>query len=358
MVSSAAAASGLSSDVLRAEHFDLLGRHAEAIDSLVAGVRRNDVEALTRLGKRLLIGDRAPQLPGDALRFLADAQDRGGAEAAAILAVCYATGVPGPPDLSAACASLVLAAERGWTLAQAQLQVLVGDPSWRQSSPALAAPGHWQRLAQRIELAAWQSVPAAVDLHGSPLLRTYPLFIEPEVRGWIIQRAKGRLTPALVYDAGNRQTTTHSTRTNTWTVFNLLETDLVCVLVQWRMAACLGVPFRHLEAMTVLHYDIGEQISEHFDFVDPNIPNYAEQVRERGQRIVTFLVYLNDDYTGGQTDFPRLGVSHQGVAGEGFFFVNAFADGSPDVRTLHAGRAPATGEKWIISQFIKNQPAF
>jgi len=78
----------------------------------------------------------------------------------------------------------------------------------------------------------------------------------------------------------------------------------------------------------------------------------------RGQRIVTFLVYLNDDYVGGQTQFPRLDISHQGSTGEGFFFVNALADGSPDVRSLHAGRAPLSGQKWIISQFIKNQDAF
>ncbi len=110
--------------------------------------------------------------------------------------------------------------------------------------------------------------------------------------------------------------------------------------------------------MTVLHYDVGEQISEHFDFVDPNVPDYERHIRERGQRIVTFLVYLNDEYSGGETEFPRLGVRHRGQGGEGFFFVNAFADGRPDVRTLHAGRAPSSGEKWIVSQFIKSQPAF
>jgi prolyl 4-hydroxylase len=201
-------------------------------------------------------------------------------------------------------------------------------------------------------------VPGFVDVHGSPLVRSHPAFIEPEISRWIIQRAKGRLSPALVYDASVGKTTTHVTRTNKSVTFNLLDTDFVCVLVQSRMAACLGLPFRHFEAMTVLHYDVGEQISEHFDFVDPNVPDYERHIRERGQRVVTFLVYLNDDYAGGETEFPRLGVRHKGERGEGFFFVNAFADGRPDVRTLHAGRAPLSGEKWIVSQFIKSQPAF
>jgi hypothetical protein len=67
--------------------------------------------------------------------------------------------------------------------------------------------------------------------------------------------------------------------------------------------------------------------------------------RCNGQRMVTFLVYLNDDYDGGQTEFPRLKVSHSGKAGDGFYFVNALPDGTADTRTLHAGRTPLTGRE-------------
>jgi len=266
-----------------------------------------------------------------------------------MLSVCLATGITSPPDLVAAWECLITAAVRGWQPAQQQIRVLAGDA---------VAGNDWRRIAQGVDLARWTSVPHSVDVHGNPLIRSYPAFIEPEISRWIIQRARGRLAPALVYDASVGRTTTHVTRTNKSVSFDFLETDFINVLVQSRMAACLGVPFRHFEAMTVLHYDVGEQISEHFDFVDPNVPDYERHIRERGQRIVTFLVYLNDEYSGGETEFPRLGVRHRGQGGEGFFFVNAFADGRPDVRTLHAGRAPSSGEKWIVSQFIKSQPAF
>jgi prolyl 4-hydroxylase len=236
--------------------------------------------------------------------------------------------------------------------------VLAGDAAHADRARPLADTDHWRRIARDVDLSVWTRAPQSVDVHGDPLIRSYPMFIEPAIRRWIVQRAQGRLSRALVYDAAVGRTTTHVTRTNKSVSFNFLETDFICVLVQSRMAACLGLPFRHFEAMTVLHYDVGEQITEHFDFVDPNVPDYERHIRERGQRIVTFLVYLNDDYTGGETEFPRLGVRHKGRGGEGFFFVNAFADGRPDVRTLHAGRAPSSGEKWIVSQFIKSQPAF
>jgi prolyl 4-hydroxylase len=105
----------------------------------------------------------------------------------------------------------------------------------------------------------------------------------------------------------------------------------------------------------VLHYDVGEEIKNHFDFVDPKTPNYQQEIAERGQRIVTFLLYLNDDYTGGETDFPRLGVSHKGRRGEGLFFSNALPTREPDLRMIHAGRPPLSGEKWIVSQFIRDR---
>ena len=358
MALSAAESIGLSSEIARAEQCDGAGRHTEAVDWLVAGVRKNDVEALTRLGKRLVVGDRAPHLPREGAGFLVDACERGGAEAAALLSVCLAAGINAPPDLAAAWECLITAAVRGWQPAQCQVRVLAGNAAAMDRTRPISDADYWRHVAQNVDLSKWLSVPPSIDLHGNPLIRSYPLFIEPQISRWIIERAKGRLTRALVYDAAVGGTVEHATRTNTSVSFSFLDTDFICVLLQSRMAACLRLPFRHFEAMTVLHYDVGEHNSEHFDFVDPHVPDYERHIRERGQRVVTFLVYLNDDYGGGETEFPRLGLRHKGRGGEGFFFVNAFADGRPDVRTLHAGRAPSSGEKWIVSQFIKNQPAF
>ena len=47
-----------------------------------------------------------------------------------------------------------------------------------------------------------------------------------------------------------------------------------------------------------------------------------------------------------------------GQKGEGLFFVNAFPNGEPDRRTVHAGRPPTQGEKWVVSQFMRSRPLF
>jgi prolyl 4-hydroxylase len=349
-----------SSDVERAEQCDAAGAHSDAITHLAAGTRKHDVEAMTRLGKRLLVGDRAPCLPKDGAGLITEASSRGGAEAAAVLAVLYAVGASRGHGVQAALESLIVAAERGWPQAQAQLRVLAAEASSDEGAEGFDAPGaapavDWRAVGQRVDLAAWQTAPAAIELSGSPLIRSYPKFASPQVCRWLIERSRGRLSRALVYEALSREVMARPTRTNTAAVFNLTDTDLVFVLVQLRMSACLGVSLRHFEASTVLHYDVGEAITDHYDFIDPNIPNYAQEIAQQGERVVTFLVYLNDDYGEGQTAFPRLGISHKGTRGEGMFFVNA-VDGKADTRTLHAGRTPVGGEKWIVSQFVRNRP--
>jgi hypothetical protein len=339
----------------KADLCDAVGNHVEAVNQLAAGARKKDVEAVTRLGKRLLVGDRAPLLPNEGARLLTDAVELGGAEAAAILSVLYAVGASKRHGLPHALESLTLAAERGWLPAQAQLRVLAAERLGGATSGD--QPGDdWRRLASYVDVSAWQEFPPGKDLSVGPLVRLVPSFLSDGVCRWLIDKARSRLSRALVYEALSKRTSVSDTRTNTAATLNLLDTDLVCVLVQARMSACAGIPFRHLEPISVLHYDDGEEITEHFDFVDPNVPGYQQEIASKGQRVVTFLVYLNDDYAGGATEFPKLAISHKGRRGEGLFFVNALADGSADLRTLHAGRPPTKGEKWIVSQFMRDRP--
>jgi prolyl 4-hydroxylase len=342
----------ISPEVAAADAHDAAGRHVDAVDQLVAGVKNGDVEATTRLGKRLLVGDRAPLLPNDGARFLEEASGRGGAEAAAVLAVLFAVGGSAQHDVRAALESLVAAAERGWPAAQAQLRAL-GAAAAEEGGASL-----WRDLAATIDLAWWTRAAAGRELSGDPQIRVFDDFVSPEVCRWLIGRAEGRLSRALVYEALSKEVTVHPTRTNTAASFTMLETDFVCVLTQLRMAAAVNAPFRQFEPITVLHYAEGEEITEHFDFVDPNVPDYEQEIAERGQRIATFLIYLNDDYAGGETAFPRVGITHKGRSTQGIVFINALPDGSADVRTLHAGRSPRSGEKWIVSQFVRNRRVF
>jgi hypothetical protein len=336
---------------LAAEH-DAAGRHTEAIDALARGTSAGNLACMRQLGKRLLAGDRAPLLASEGARFLLDAANGGDPEAAARIAALTALGLYLKPNLREALRWLAVAAERGWQPAQGQLHALTSVTA----SSGTPTGDDWSRLASAIELTPWQTSPPGRELSSDPPIQALDSFISPPVCDWMIARARGRLTRALVYDPVNQQDFASRTRTNSVANFGLGDVELLDVLLQARMSFACRIPMNHMEAPAVLNYQPGEEATDHYDFVDPKTTNYAAEIARNGQRIVTFLVYLNDDYQGGETHFPTLGITHKGRRGGALFFVNVLRDMQPDPRMLHAGHSPVSGEKWIVSQFIRNRP--
>ena len=351
-----AAKSNIINEIDIAARHDARGEHDDAINALSRATQNGDLEAMTQLGKRLLVGDRAPYMPEAGASFILDAAKQGNGEAAAQLAVLVGAGAFVKQSWNDALNILLTAAERGWKPAQDQVCALASDRSLVELASSENPPSDiWRRLLSGTDFGFWTSPPEAVQLSGSPIVRRFERLIPTAVCAWLVERARTRLEPARVYDAFAGEETVSETRTNSAASFNLTETDLVTLLVQGRMSVACGMPLDHFEAATTLHYAIGQQITDHYDFIDPRTPNYAEERKNRGQRAITFLIYLNDDYDGGETVFPKLELSHKGRTGDGLYFVNALDDGEPDLRTVHAGRPPSRGEKFILSQFIRDR---
>jgi prolyl 4-hydroxylase len=93
----------------------------------------------------------------------------------------------------------------------------------------------------------------------------------------------------------------------------------------------------------------------HSDFLPTNTPELRQEIERRGQRAVTLLVYLNDDYDGGATEFPRIGLRFRGKQGDALIFRNIDATGTPDYDSVHAGLPVERGEKWVLSQWMRTK---
>lgn len=341
-----------------ADILDAQGLHDDAISELSLATQAGDLEAMTRLGKRLVVGDRAPYLPREGAGFIFEAATKGEIQAVALMAVFQATGIYQRKSWSDALNTLAYAAQLGSQSAQEQVLLLAQGPT--AAEPFSVLPGTdaqaWRKLADSIDLGAWLTAPPGHVVHEDPLLKSFPGFLSLPFRERLITQSRNRLKPALVYNANIKRDIHSGTRTNSIAQFNLVENELIHFIMQERMASATGVPMVQFEATAILHYKPGEQIMNHYDFVDIDLPNYVQEIAENGQRIITFLIYLNDGYEAGETAFPHLDISHKGRAGEGFFFTNALADGGPDHRVLHAGTPPLNSDKWIVSQFIRNKP--
>ncbi len=335
---------------------DQAGSHQEAIALLSRAAAAGDAVARRVVGLRILLGDRAPLLGAQGVGLIRDAATQGDALAADLAAIVTGAGIHCAQDWAQALDWLCHAAELGSPRARGALGVLCADAEL--GARAMAAPDAalWSRLRADVDMAAWLSPPPGRTLHEAPLVRAHADFADARLCAWLVAQAHGRLARAEVYNPHTQGVEQTPERTNSAALFGLLATDLAQIVLQARIAAAVGAPFSHLEPAAVLHYAPGQVFEDHYDFVDPAIPDYAGEIARNGQRRITVLLYLNDAYGGGETEFPRLGLSHRGQAGEAFLFVNAHADGAPDTRALHAGRPPVWGEKWVLAQFVRDRP--
>lgn len=318
--------------VMLSRLLDREGRHGEAVQWLERAAGGGHLLAATVLGARLVAARGAPHDPVRGAGFIEQAARSGQADAAAYASVLAATGV---------------GRAQSWDDALALLKVAAGAGHAR-SKGALAVIG-------KDAVQTWFDIPARDIRSEDPLVYLIPGFVSPAVCDWVIGQSTGFLQPARVYKAEGAGLADQA-RTNSGTGFSLLDLDVVMALVRARIAKAIGQPLAMLEATNVLHYAVGQKFSPHFDFIDPVTPELTADVATKGQRTGTFLIYLNEGYGAGETEFPVLKQKVKGRKGDALYWRNVMDDGASDVRTWHAGTPPTSGEKWVLSQWMRSKP--
>lgn len=239
-------------------------------------------------------------------------------------------GVGRAPDWSKAVDTLARAAERGSQAAAGQLLVLRGDP-----------------IGERLRAPPGQTISA------NPLVRTMAGFANAAECQWLMSIAAPRLERAIIYSGQTGEQGIDPGRTNQFALFDFVHIDLIVELIRARIASAIRAPSPCLEVSQVLRYAPGEEFAPHHDFLDAQ--TMREEIAVRGQRAVTALIYLNEHFEGGETSFPEIGIEHRGKTGDALIFSNVDPLGKPDRRTLHAGRPPTSGEKWLFSQWVRDR---
>jgi len=376
------------------------------------------VPAVALLGAWLLLGYNVKQDEAAGVARLHDAAGRGDAAASAFLATLHAAGLGVPHDWRAATQWLIGAAKLGSDRAQTQLALLVGAtetelrarllfaaasrgngiaayfmgkallevdrPDARASaglwlgiagalgnpcalrlapastgglqlppSPALDA-AFWSRIGDSVDFQPLLAAPGITTQRDDPKLLTASRVLPAALCEYLIGMAAPLLQRAEVNDAlGKAQV--HQMRTNSHARFGLTNTDVIGVLAARRVAQVIGEPFENQEDTMILRYLPGETYDDHYDFVDPRVPHFQRELEQQGQRIASVLIYLNEEYTGGETEFPELRWRFRGSQGDALAWRNVTSEGLPDIRTLHAGRPPGSGEKWLLSKWIRDR---
>lgn len=309
------------------------------------------LQAAVQLGLRYLTANGVPPHPGRGVALIEKAAELGDAEASYFAATLASSSLWRPLDWDRAFDCLLCAAEQGHELAQGALCVLAGGPEGDVN-----AGEEWTQIRGKIDLAAWLAVPTAQLMSESPEIWVAKGFLPAAACEWLIARARSRLSRATIYDQVTGGTIEDGRRTNSQCDLDLESGGVLTFLLRARIENLLGRPEQALEIPRIFHYAPGETFAEHCDYLDPNVPAYREELNRHGQRSHTFLVYLNDDFEGGETRFPKVDFSFRGATGDALLFTNVDSEGAPDGKAAHIGMPPTSGEKWLFSQWIRNLP--
>lgn len=291
------------------------GRADEGIRLVQLAADNGEGDAAFVLAHWRLNAMHGPRDPVEARRRLGQAAAAGNFEGAFILATLLNNGTGGAID-SVGAAKL--------------LQGIA--PRYAEAADELALLGQTAPVASAERVRA---EPEVVWARG---------FLSDAECTYLIDRATPYLQTSYVFDGqGNR--TANPERTSQGMSFGpSLETPVVRA-INARIAALTGTDIEWGEPLHMLRYLPGEEYRPHVDAI-PGV---------RNQRQTTVLLYLNDGYGGGETRFEG-GLDLKGARGDALVFANLDGEGRAEMRSKHAGLPVASGEKWLATRWIRQQP--
>lgn len=324
------------------------GRNNDAIKWLQKAVDNGDARAKWLLARQFLTQEKTESDHLAPALIMSAAEGDG--EAAHFMAVVHACGIGVPRDWSTAFDYLTHSAELGFPLAREEL-IFLATGAFDEEHKNKSSQEAWKKLRDGIDLCAWIQVPPVNLVSRDPRIVTVENIASAEMCDWLIEQAKPDRKAASVRITATGEVQKSDRRTNTVTAFEPFKMNMILAVLRLRISALTGLS-TGMEIINILHYTVGQRYEPHFDYIAASDAD-AIRLTQGMQRVLTFLLYLNDDYEGGETKFPRISWEHKGQKGDAMFFWNVNKQGQPDQMTLHEGGAPTKGEKWVLSQWIR-----
>jgi len=189
-----------------------------------------------------------------------------------------------------------------------------------------------------------QTVPQGQKVSDSPEIRMFASLFSAKECDYLIEVAMPTFEPAMVFDSSGPRP--DPVRTADESPMHWLIEDPVIHALNRRIAAASDTAWDQGEPLQILRYSPGQQYRNHFDFL-PGVEN---------QRFKTALVYLNTEFDGGETAFPKAGLMVKARKGNAIVFRNTLPDGRSDPMSEHAGLPVTRGVKHVASRWIRATP--
>lgn len=130
---------------------------------------------------------------------------------------------------------------------------------------------------------------------------------------------------------------------------NLKPDDKEVAKIHKKIANVIGKGVEYGEHLQGQKYDPGQYFKPHFDWFAGDA--YTRHCLASGNRTHTLMIYLNDDFEGGGTDFPELNYTVKPKRGMALMWTHLKKDGTGDADAMHEGMTVTKGTKYIITSW-------
>lgn len=181
-------------------------------------------------------------------------------------------------------------------------------------------------------------------------IAVYDDFISTEDCNRLIQLSQDRFIKSQVFDS-EKPFTEGRTSESAYLTIN----DETIDLLKQKCSELLEIPVSHFEDFQCVSYQLGQEYQNHFDTYDNKTEEGRKEIEKNGQRQYTILAYLNDDFEGGGTHFPRLDLVLKPKKGRVVIFKNIEENRTVIETSLHAGLPVSNGRKYALNIWVRDQ---
>jgi prolyl 4-hydroxylase len=131
--------------------------------------------------------------------------------------------------------------------------------------------------------------------------------------------------------------------------------DPIAQKVFQKVVELTGKSLENCENLQVVRYQPGTYYKAHHDSCCDDSEGCQEFSRLGGQRVATLLIYLNSEFTDGETHFPSHGdLKIKADPGSAIFFRPLARDVNKcHPKALHAGLPISTGTKYVCNVWVR-----
>ena len=168
-------------------------------------------------------------------------------------------------------------------------------------------------------------------------LYTAESFLLPEECDELIDIIKRRLRPSTISHDGTANAAFRTSRT-----CDLVGGEPAVRALDEKICGAMGIDPALAEPSQGQYYELTQEFKPHTDYFEA-YELERNSTPTLGQRTWTFMVYLNDVESGGETAFVNIGLAIPPKQGMAVLWNNLKPDGSPNYDTLHHGTPVKAG---------------